>query len=64
MNLVLLKNVSIVGLHWGAYHRERRLNHFGTGFLTIVIERDVGRVPVVWRDLLSYASFRSQLAIS
>lgn len=56
MNLVLLKNISLVGLYWGAYSRKQGgyLNAPLHPTLTNFTEREAARVPAVWEGLLSY----------
>ena len=53
LNLVLLKNISIVGIHWGAYTSTcfPLPGQRGT-CLTQFAEIEPERVPVVWKELL------------
>ncbi|KAJ7188200.1 alcohol dehydrogenase [Mycena filopes] len=52
MNLVLLKNISIVGIHWGAYH-QREPEHMPTVYRSFLDLLESGRVtsPVVYREV-------------
>ena len=56
MNLVLLKNISIVALHWGAYSSELI-------FHLVMIKsnksqvHDTSRIPVVWKEVLECVFF-------
>jgi len=54
MNLVLLKNISVVGLHWGAYTSMDLLHPLGITNLTCAVtEFESGRIPEVWDAVLS-----------
>lgn len=52
MNIVLLKNVSIVGLHWGAYSSRcfQSMSHHGR--FIVHSENEVTRIPKVWKAVL------------
>jgi len=58
MNLVLLKNVSVVGLHWGAY---RSMSPFPSrselNSDTVDLVHEPERIPLVWRELFAYSSY-------
>jgi hypothetical protein len=55
MNLVLLKNVSIVGLHWGAYHRKSSAAVLNCRpMLAFFLVHEPSHDTLVWKDLLAY----------
>lgn len=55
MNLVLLKNIAVTGIHWGAYGS---MYCFFTNSLSMHLtpapENEPQRIPVVWKELLGY----------
>lgn len=53
MNLVLLKNTSLVGVHWGTYHSERLGSFFKVDVIDhVLVEQLPSRVQEVWKELL------------
>lgn len=61
MNLVLLKNISLVGVHWGRYsctYTFYRLNQVimlndKTQKKKLKTVKEPNHIPTVWKDLLS-----------
>ena len=55
MNLVLLKNISLVGVHWGRY--SCTYTFFRLKQVMIIIKtktvKEPSHIPAVWKDLLS-----------
>ncbi len=56
MNLVLLKNIAITGIHWGAYGSAPfcSICPCRTSLTRHSLEFEPERIPVVWKDLLEY----------
>jgi len=60
MNLVLLKNISLVGVHWGAYSSKSFILIHKTryGDLTVFLAvKEESHIPVVWKNVIGLALF-------
>jgi len=65
MNLVLLKNISLVGIHWGAYTCAFSpcLHTVYSDIFLKPIVKEPGHIPSVWKGLMEYVVMLLLLSI-